>query len=154
MRFIILFAILLVAAACDKSLTFLAGEDWQSGNAYTKVHWSGSGADASSTTYVVARNQAEWENLWQRVAAPAPGVLPPGKMGVAVLLGQRPNPGYRVEITDAKKEFLFGQVETFKVKYRTFEPNPAMAYAEVIASPWAIRLADFSDRNVDFDSVN
>jgi len=157
MRFLSLFllgALLLTAmSACERTLTFLAGEDWQTGKIYTRTHWSGSNADATALTYVTANTQQAWEDLWQRTGEAAPGPLPEGKMGVAVLLGQRPNPGWRVEITKAGKEFVFGQVEEYRVEYRVLEPDPSKVYPQTVASPWAIRLAEFSDRVVDYNEV-
>ncbi|MGE3770538.1 MAG: protease complex subunit PrcB family protein, partial [Bdellovibrionales bacterium] len=134
---------------------FLAGEDWQNpgGKTFAQIHWTGSGADATAKITIVARNQAEWKNLWARTKTEPPGPLPNGKMGVGVLLGQRPNPGYRVAITKAGREFTFGQVERLVVEYREYKPEAGKAYPQKLASPWAIRLADFSMNEVVFNEV-
>lgn len=138
----LLFAVFLLAA-CEGPLTFLAGEGWQpQGNAFKTINWQGDSADATVLTFVTARNNAEWMNLWKRVGATAPGELPQGKMAVAVLAGQRPNPGWKAEIISAVKESQLGRGERFLVRYVVREPKPGVVYPQQLVSPWAIRLAD------------
>jgi hypothetical protein len=158
MRFLAILLCLFMLSACERQLTFLAGEDWQTGKAYTRTHWTGSNATSPALIYVTARTQQEWEALWQQVNETPPGPLPTSKMGVAVLLGQRPNEGWRVEITKAGTEMVFGQVEEYRVEYRIYKPDASSTadqiYTQSIASPWAIRLADYTPRVVDFNEVD
>lgn len=141
---LILFPLLLTA--CDSMLTFLAGEGWQpQGSAFKEVNWNGDMADATSFTTIVARNEGEWQNMWQRVGQEPPAALPSGKMAVAVLAGQRPLAGYKVEIVSANKEMQLGRAERFIVKYLVRPPVAGKPAQKQLNSPWAIRLADTSE---------
>jgi hypothetical protein len=156
MHFLAAATLLLTLSACDPTLTFLAGEDWQAqgGTRFTQTHWQGSNADATTKTAIVARSQTEWDALWKRVNTTAPGPLPRNKMAVAVLAGQRANTGYAVEIVKAGKEFLFGQVERYNVEYRMTVPrDTARAVGAKPASPWAIRLSEYREGDIDFNEV-
>lgn len=146
MKWLALILIPFALTACDSTLTFLAGEGWQpQGNAFKNVNWQGTKADATTLTFVTARNQGEWQNLWERVRQDSPGELPQGKMAVAVLAGQKPNAGYSVDITSATRENQMGRGERFIVKYIIRPPVEGKVYSQQLSSPWAIRMADASE---------
>lgn len=146
MKWLALFLFPLALAACDSALTFLAGEGWQpSDRAFKQVTWHGSRADATALTLITARNEGEWQNMWQRVGEAPPAELPQDKMAVAVLVGQKPNPGYRVEIISAIKEAPLGRAERFVVKYVVREPLAGKDYPRTLVSPWAVRLTDATE---------
>ncbi|ALG70187.1 hypothetical protein VY88_08880 [Azospirillum thiophilum] len=129
----LLFAALLLLAACQ-------GGDRADGNllpaqAEAGSVWQGDRSAAAERAHVVARDAAEWTALWARVGEPAPGVLPGGRMAVAVFLGPRDTAGYGVAIDrvqQAGAELVVG--------YRETVPGPAQAVAQSRTSPYAIRL--------------
>lgn len=154
MKWLLLVCCVLSLTACDRTLVFLAGEGWQPhGQAFSKTNWQGEMADSSSFVTVVARNEAEWQNLWERVGAKAPAPLPAGKMAVAVMLGQRPSPDYSVDIISATRQMQLGRAERVVVKYIERRKAGDATHASQLASPWAIRLTDATDVTPEFIEV-
>lgn len=154
MKWLAIFLFPLLLTGCDSALTFLAGEGWQpQGNALKKVVWQGNSADASALTFITARNESEWKNMWQRVGEPVPAPLPQDKIAVAVLIGQKPHSGYSVEIVSALKETQLGRAERFIVKYVVREPQSGKPITKKLTSPWAIRIANATDVTPTFVEI-
>src|SRR5262245_5384859 len=61
--------------------------------------WQGPEAGTAGRDTQVATTNAEWQALWSGLRRdPAPAFDPTRQTGVAILLGQRPTPGYQVGI--------------------------------------------------------
>ena len=84
---------------------------------------------------VVARTQAEWDELWRvhKPARPLAAVDFSKEMVVAIFLGTKPTPGYGVTIVSAVEEG--GAV---RVRYRETSPPPDAIAAQVITYPYQI----------------
>lgn len=153
-KFLLLPVAVMLLVACQPVLNTLAGEVWEDGAAYTTTHWRGDLADATMLTFITATNEAEWQNLWQRVGQAAPGKLPSNKMGVAVLVGQRPSAGYNVSILAPERTMQLGALTTNNIRYTETAPPAGSAQAQILTSPWAIRLVDRMLPLPDFERVN
>lgn len=86
----------------------------------------------SRAEHVVARDEKQWQTLWQRHAPgrPAPAVDFTRNMVLAVFLGSRPSAGYQVEISAVRLEG-----NTLVVQWREAAPGPGQAAAQVMTSP-------------------
>jgi hypothetical protein len=86
----------------------------------------------SRAEHVVARDQKQWQALWQRHAPgrPLPAVDFTRNLVVAVFLGSRPSGGYQVEISGVRQEG-----DTLIVQWREAVPGPGQVAAQVLTSP-------------------
>ena len=102
--------------------------------------WQGPQAHAVARDTQVATTSAEWQSLWTSLRHdPPPAFDPSRQTGVAILLGQRPTPGYHVAIigTEQRGERLIVVVE---------ETRPAgdALLPQRVTSPYAILLINHS----------
>ena len=84
---------------------------------------------------VTARTDAEWTALWREHAPgrPAPAVDFLREMVLGVFLGNRPTPGYGVEIFGTRL-----QGAELVVQFRETPPPPGRILAQLITSPFVI----------------
>jgi hypothetical protein len=111
--------------------------------------WQGQRSQAAERAYVVARTPQEWEELWARVGAPAPGSLPADRMAVALFLGTRDTAGFGVSIDSARQKG-----DEIVIGYREQVPGPTQTVAQVQTSPYAIRLLPRLDGHAIFERQN
>jgi len=96
----------------------------------------GDGSGVSTPRRIVVRDDRAWRALWMEHAG-ASAAAPPVDFGshmiAAVFAGDRPTPGYGVEITDARREGgTLGLVVTES------RPAPGTLAAQVIVTPFHI----------------
>jgi uncharacterized membrane protein len=97
---------------------------------------SGDGSGIVRPGRTIARDRMEWQALWAAhagPAAPVPDVDFAREMVVAAFAGERPSPGYAIEIADAREEGAALAIEIKEVP----PPRGAVA-AQVIVSPFHI----------------
>lgn len=84
---------------------------------------------------LVVRSNAEWASLWRRhnPDRAQPRVDFQKEMVLAVFLGSRPVPGYRVEIARVAVEG-----DALVVQYRETRPAPGAVAAQVLTFPFHI----------------
>ena len=84
---------------------------------------------------VTARTEAEWTALWREHAPgrPAPAVDFSREMVLGVFLGNRPTPGYGVEIFGTRL-----QGAELVVQFRETPPPPGRILAQLITSPFVM----------------
>lgn len=94
----------------------------------------------------VFENSEEWEKFWEKYGqGPAPEFDFEKCVLSSVFLGQKPNPGYSVEIVRAiahKYETIVDVVE--------YEPPPGMMYAQVIVYPFDAALIPRTGKPIRF----
>jgi uncharacterized membrane protein len=96
----------------------------------------------------VARTDAEWRALWAAHAGPelpAPSVDFTSRIVAAVFAGERPTPGYEVEIVDSQVD---GVGLSLTVKERS--PLPGAIAAQILVSPFHIVSLPRHDGRVTF----
>ncbi len=102
--------------------------------------WQGPQAHAVTRDTQVATTPAEWQTLWSSLRPdPAPAFDPARQTGVAILLGQRPTPGYHIAIigTEQRGERLIVVVEETR-------PSGDALMPQRTTSPYAILLINHS----------
>ena len=102
--------------------------------------WQGPQAHVVNRDTQVATTSAEWHTLWSSLRRdPPPAFDAARQTGVAVLLGQRPTPGYRIGIvgTEQRGERLIVVVE------ETRPPGDALL-PQHVSSPYTILLINHS----------
>ncbi|HJQ60348.1 MAG TPA: protease complex subunit PrcB family protein [Vineibacter sp.] len=109
--------------------------------------WQGPQAGAVVPKTQIANTQAEWQDLWSSLRRdPAPSFDPERQTGVAILLGQRPTPGYRIGVigTEQRGDRLVIVVEET-------HPTAKAAPPPVVTSPFTIMLIERSAANVSVE---
>jgi hypothetical protein len=109
--------------------------------------WQGPQAGAVMAKTQVATTPAEWQTLWSSLRRdPPPSFDPERQTGVAILLGQRPTPGYRVGVigTEQRGDRLVVVVEET-------HPSGNAALPQVATSPFTIMLIDRSAAEVSVE---
>jgi hypothetical protein len=102
--------------------------------------WQGPQAHAVARDTQIATTPAEWRTLWSSLRRdPPPAFDPARQTGVAILLGQRPTPGYHVSIlgTEQRGERLIVVVEETRPPADELMPQRT-------TSPYAIVLINHS----------
>lgn len=161
-------AALMSATGCTTAMNLLAGEPLSNpeGALTAQVpgidgqfEWSGTQASVQGRTTIVARTQEQWENLWQLTGTPAPGPLPQGWMGIGVFLGMRQTAGYGVAIENiaeqvtTDRQFIEQGLPSSRelvVSYGERAPAPGAMTAQVLTSPYVIRIIRRDDSQVRF----
>jgi hypothetical protein len=96
----------------------------------------GDGSGITTARRVVIRDDQEWRALWAEHAGPAaspPHVDFRTNMVAAVFAGDRPTPGYSVEIVDARR-----QTDTLGIRVAESRPARGMMAAQVVVTPFHI----------------
>lgn len=102
--------------------------------------WQGPQAHAMIRDTQVATTSAEWQSLWSSLRRDPPPTFDPSRQtGVAILLGQRPTPGYHIAIigTEQRGERLIVVVEETR-------PSGDALLPQQVTSPYAILLINHS----------
>ena len=96
----------------------------------------GDGSGVSTPRRTVIRDDRSWRALWSEHAG-ASAAVPPVDFGTqmiaAVFAGDRPTPGYGVEITDVRRDG-----DTLDIVVADSRPAPGMIAAQVIVTPFHI----------------
>ncbi|MEM2951181.1 MAG: protease complex subunit PrcB family protein [Nitrososphaeria archaeon] len=83
---------------------------------------------------IIFTNKEQWKEFWAKYGS---GVEPEINfekyIAVGVFLGEKPNPGYGVEIIDIKKKG-----EEVKIEFIEYLPNPLKGYIQIIVYPYDI----------------
>ncbi len=96
----------------------------------------GDGSGITTARRVIIRDDQEWRAVWAQhagSAAPLPDVDFRSQMVAGVFAGDRPTPGYGVEIVDARR-----QADTLAIVVSESRPAPGMMAAQVIVTPFHI----------------
>lgn len=108
----------------------------------------GDGSGITTARRVVVRTGEEWRALWAAHAGPsaeAPSVDFGTQMVVAAFAGERPTPGFGVEIAGIRRD---GQTLAFVVN--EYRPAPGMLAAQVIVTPFHIVAIPRFDGEISF----
>ena len=93
----------------------------------------GDGSGVSTARRIVVRDDRAWRALWSEHAgasAAAPSIDFGTQMVAAVFAGDRPTPGYGVEITDVRRDG-----NTLDIVVSESRPAPGLMAAQVIVTP-------------------
>jgi hypothetical protein len=96
----------------------------------------GDGSGVTAPRRVIVRTESDWKALWIEHAgdnASAPAVDFSSRMVAAAFAGDRPTPGYAIEIVKARRE---GDALTISVVEST--PPPGSIAAQLIVTPFHI----------------
>jgi hypothetical protein len=108
--------------------------------------WQGPQGGASARETQVATTRAEWRSLWSGLRQdPPPAFDPSRQTGVAIMLGQRPTPGYQVNVlgTEARGERVIVVIE---------ETRPSGdLLPQQMTSPYAILLINRGEARVSVE---
>jgi hypothetical protein len=109
--------------------------------------WQGPQAGAVAAKTQIANTPAEWQSLWSSLRQdPPPSFDPERQTGVAILLGQRPTPGYRVGVVGTER-----RGERLVVVVEEVPPAGNAALPQVATSPFTIMLIDRSAAEVSVE---
>jgi hypothetical protein len=102
--------------------------------------WQGPQAHAVGRDTQVATTSGEWQTLWSSLRNdPAPAFDPARQTGVAILLGQRPTPGYQLAILGTEQ-----RGERLIVVVAERRPPDDSLLPQRMTSPYAILLINRS----------
>jgi hypothetical protein len=110
--------------------------------------WRGAQSMVTTPLQIIARDETEWQNLWQKIGGQPPQALPADRIGVAVFLGQKRSGGYSVQFT--------GQAETkdnIILRYRITAPSPTMMVTMALTEPYAVTLVPRSEKTIMLEEV-
>lgn len=113
--------------------------EWQ-GNATSSVQ-------ERQTT--VAVDEPVWQEIWTRIGQPAPHALPADTVAVAVFTGQKRTAGYSIEFLDIRED-----AAKRTVTYRIKRPGFKDTVAQVLTSPYAVRLLPATGKPVALEEIN
>ncbi len=108
----------------------------------------GDGSRIVEPRRTVVRTDVEWRALWAAHAGPsqpAPGVDFSSRMVAAVFAGERPTPGYDVEIVGARRE---GSALAIAVESR--RPDRGLIAPQIVTTPFHVVSLPRYDGNVTF----
>jgi uncharacterized membrane protein len=112
----------------------------------------GDGSGIAEPCRAIVRDPAEWRALWAAHAGPeseAPVVDFGSHMVAAAFAGERPTPGFRIEIAAPRSD---GSALTLVVTERA--PAPGMAAAQMIVTPFHIVVLPRHDGDVRFEALS
>lgn len=118
-----------------------------------RAMWRAENGRAQSQSFLAARNEAEWQALWDLAGRPPPGRLPDDQMALGVFLGTRTTTGYSVDILRLRPERRSGQRDRLLVEYREISPPESLVTTQILTSPYAIVLIDRSDATVRYNRM-
>ena len=110
----------------------------------------GEGSGIAAPRRVVIRDEQAWRTLWEEHAGPeaaVPRIDFATQMVAAVFAGDRPTPGYGVEIVDARRDG-----DGLGVVVAESRPAPGMLAAQVITTPFHIVALPRCEGSVVFTS--
>lgn len=106
--------------------------------------FNGQYGEASKEETLVVRNLEEWNSLWKKAGTDSRFDFDPAReIVVAVFLGTRPTGAFSVEIVFAKEED-----GAFVIRYKERAPGPGAMVAQVITSPYLIKVFPRTDLEV------
>jgi hypothetical protein len=169
LRFAVLGSVIAFATGCTPVMNLLAGEPLSNGEGTQTAgappgidglfEWSGMQAGVQGRTTLIAKTEQEWQDMWQLAATPPPGPLPQGWMGIGIFLGMRQTAGYSVAIEGITEQVTTDQRFTEQglppsremvVAYGERIPTPGAMNAQVLTSPYVIRIIPRSDWQTRF----
>jgi hypothetical protein len=155
-------AALCLLSACEWSASLVTGEPpaWSGTQTAApaagiggQVAWQGQQAETQGRSFAVAETQEQWQELWRRAGAEAPGPLPQGWLGFGAFAGVRQSGGHTVEIVSVERVQVTGLPDRLRVSYRIQGPPSDGMAAQVLTSPWAIRIDSIDPAPADFVQV-
>lgn len=108
----------------------------------------GDGSGVTASRRVVIRDNDAWRALWAEHAGSndaAPAIDFAAEMVAAVFAGDRPTPGYAVEIVDARR-----QDDTLALLVSESRPRTGAVAAQLIVTPFHIVTIPRFDGTVSF----
>jgi len=96
-----------------------------------------------------ARNNSEWENMWNRICpayladSPLPKIDFDKEMVLGVFLGTKPSSGYNIEILH-----LLEKDNCLEVYVKETKPTFGFFYASVLTQPYHIIKTDKVDKDI------
>lgn len=108
----------------------------------------GDGSRIVEPRRAIVRDELEWRTLWTIHAGldlPVPAVDFESQIVAAVFAGERPTPGFAIEVTGARRE---GMALTLLVEER--QPGPGLATAQLVVTPFHIVSLPRYDGEVRF----
>ncbi len=95
---------------------------------------------------IISHNEEQWSDFWAKYGTGIEPQIDFEKYIVAgIFLGEKPNPGYGVEITKVKK--VNNKIE---VKFTEYLPNPNLDYPSVLVYPYDIVYFPKAKGNIIF----
>jgi hypothetical protein len=110
----------------------------------------GDGSGIAMSRRVVIRDERAWRTLWREHAGPdaaVPRIDFATRMVAAVFAGDRPTPGYSVEVVDARRDG-----DRLGIVVAESRPAPGTLAAQVITTPFHIVALPRFDGPVAFTS--
>jgi hypothetical protein len=104
-------------------------------------------------TQTVLRDQGEFASFWsdlhadQSTTPDLPAVDFESQVVVAVVLGERPNGGYEVEVD----QVMANEDEAMRVEYTETVPGETCGVTQVLTSPYVLVTVDVEEQSVDPD---
>lgn len=130
-------------------LPMSAGATDAPANGSPTVLAQGTQARITVASVITATDPAEWTALWEQVGhAPPVGGLPPGKMAVAVTIGQKSTGGYSVSIRDAQE-----LPDHISIQYQVHSPSLTAMVSQVITTPFVVVLVNKSTKPVQGEEI-
>src|SRR4051812_9388228 len=163
-RFVVWGGVIAFTTGCTPAMNLLAGEPLSNPDGAQvaqappgingQFEWTGVQASVQGRATIIARTEQEWQNMWQLAATPAPSPLPQGWMGIGIFLGMRQTAGYSVVIEGITEQVTTDQRFTEQglpasremvISYGERAPAPGTMTAQVLTSPYVIRIVPRSD---------
>lgn len=154
---------LCLLAGCEWSASLVAGEPpaWPGTQAQVpvsgiggRVAWQGQQAETQGRSFVVAETEEQWQGMWRKAGTEAPGPLPRGWVGFGVFAGVRDTAGYDVEIVSVERIRMTSLPDRLRASYRIRRPASDATVAQVLTSPWAIRIDRIDPAPVAFVQID
>jgi len=121
--------------------------DWVAPLEGLSMNWQGQHSAIAGSRQVIVRDAGSWRTLWNEHAPgePAPPVDFTRNMVVGVFLGERPNAGHELRITDLKT-----LPDQFALEYEELLPQEGRMYAQIMVRPYALKVIPKTDLHIHF----
>lgn len=110
--------------------------------------WQGNALQSTAAETLVAKDQADWQQLWTKVGKAAPRDLPDETTAVAVFAGPKRTGGYSVEFVEVQD----GE-NAVTVTYRIRKPRFDEMVTQALTAPYAVQLVPSKGKPVTVQEV-
>lgn len=110
--------------------------------------WQGNALQSTAGETIVAKDQADWQQLWTKVGKAAPRDLPDETTAVAVFAGPKRTGGYSVEFVEVQD----GE-NAVTVTYRIRKPRFDEMVTQALTAPYAVQLVPSKGKPVTVQEV-
>jgi hypothetical protein len=151
------FVFLCMLSGCGQVSAWLGGEKSPSelrkivNTPLQQTEWMGSLSQIQAQSFVTARTQGEWQQIWDLIGQAPPFPLPADKMAVGVFMGIRNTGGFGVTIDTITTRWVMGQRDQLVVTYDETTPPKNAMVPQALTSPYAIRLTALSPLDPVFE---